>query len=716
MGAAHGPEPGGGAGWSTEDADEASMKYIESKIGIAMASLLAMGEAGGDEATVTLPEIVVTATSTDVGYQAYDAAVAKIDIPIFHLPISIQVVPREVLDDQQVIRLEDALKNVSGVYQAFNNGFGETDFGLRGFRQLVVYEDGFRVPGPGSQETAHLERVEVLKGPASALYGRIEPGGLIHQVTKRPRATASYALRQQFGSFELYRTTLDATGPLTKDDTLRYRLNIAHENANSFRDFVDREGLFVSPVVTWNIGARTQASVDYQYRFRENPSDQGIPIVNGRPAPVPISRYYEEPGISAVETESHRAGFMWSHAFDERWVLHHRFKADRERVHGQRIEPGRVIDGRTLTRTARDRMQERETYFTTLDLTGEFTTGALKHRVLTGLDYYNAQTVLRGGAIVPYANIDLFEPVYSGVRPVFPALPESTRRQDWFGLYFQDHIDLLENLHVLGGGRYDWAGSEQSESAAGPAGSAEDRAFSPRVGLVYQPTWWLGLYGSYTESFGASAQFGRSRTGEVFGPETATQYEAGLKADLLDGSVTATLAFYHLTKQGVLTPDPVDPDFSVQTGEARSRGIELDVSGEPTLSLKLIASLAYTDTEITKSNLGDQGNPLAAVPEWSGSLWAVHTRQEGPLRGLRVGAGIFAEDARPGDNAGTFELPGYVRVDLLAGYEWTVGSTRLTAQINVENAFDQEYFRSPIFISAVPGAPRTFLGSIRLEF
>ncbi len=692
------------------------MNYIERKVGVAMAAFLAMAEARGDEAPVTLPEIVVTGTPTDLGYQTYNAAVTKIDIPIFDLPVSIQVVPREVMDDQQVIRLEDALKNVSGVYQAFNNGFGETDFGLRGFRQFFVYEDGFRVPGLGSQETAHLERVEVLKGPASALYGRIEPGGLIHQVTKRPLATASYTLRQQFGSFDLYRTTLDATGPLTNDSTLRYRLNIAHENADSFRDFVDREGLFVSPVATWNIGAHTQASVDYQYRFRDHSSDRGIPIVNGRPAPVAINRYYEEPGISAVETESHRGGFLWSHAFNDLWVLRHRFKADRDRLDGQRIEPGRVIDGRTLTRTARDQTQDTETYFTTLDLTGEFRTGPFRHRVLTGLDYYDTETVLGGGARVPYAAIDLFEPVYSGVRPVFPAVPESTRRQDWFGLYFQDQIDLLENLHVLGGGRYDWASTEESESITGPAESNEDRAFSPRVGLVYQPTSWLALYGSYTESFGAMAQFGRSRTGETFGPETATQYEAGLKADVLDGSLTATLAFYHLTKQDVLTPDPVDSEFSVQIGAARSRGIELDVSGALSPALALIGSLAYTDTEITKGDVGDEGNPLAAVPEWGGSLWAVHTHQEGPLRGVNLGAGIFGEDARPGDNAGTFELPGYVRVDLLAAYEWAIGSTRLAAQLNVENALDQEYFKSPILIGAVPGAPRTFVGSIRIEF
>lgn len=692
------------------------MNGIESRIGVAMVAFLPMAEASGDEAPVILPAIVVTASPSDLGYRTDTAAVTKIDAPIFDLPLSIQVVPEAVLDDQQVIRLEEALKNVSGAFQAFNNGFGEPDYGLRGFRQFAVYEDGFRVPGPGSQETAHLDRVEVLKGPAAALYGRIEPGGLIHQVTKRPRATAWYALRQQFGSFDLYRTTVDATGPLTKDGRLRYRLNIAHENTDSFRDFVDREGLFVSPVLSWDFGPNTQASVDFQYRFRDSPSDRGIPVVNGRPAPVAIDRYYEEPGISAVETESHRGGFLWSHVFNDRWILRHRFKADRDRLDGQRIEPGPVVDGRTLTRTARDRTQDTETYFTTLDLTGELSTGALKHRLLMGLDYYDTETVLGGGAILPYADIDLFEPAYSGVRPVFPTLPETTRRQDWFGLYIHDQIDLLDNLHVLGGGRYDWASSEESQSAANSAERVEDRAFSPRVGLVYQPTPWLGLYGSYAESFGAFAQFGRSRTGEPFGPETATQYETGFKADLLDGDLTATLAFYHLSKQDILTPDPIDPDFAVQIGAARSRGIELDVSGALGPAFNLIASLAYTDTEITKSNLGDEGNPLAAVPEWSGSLWAVHTHQEGPLRGLRLGAGIFAEDARPGDNAGTFELPGYVRVDLMAGYEWTVGDSRLTAQLNVENALDKEYFKSPILISAVPGAPRTFLGSIRIEF
>ncbi len=555
------------------------MIYIEPKISVALAAFLAIVEARAEEAPVILPPLVVTATPAETGYRADTANVTKIDAPIFDLPLSVQVVPREVLDDQQVIRLEDALKNVSGVFQAFNNGFGEPDYGLRGFRQLFVYEDGFRVPGASAQETAHLERVEVLKGPAAALYGRIEPGGLIHQVTKRPRATASYDLRQQLGSFDLYRTTLDATGPLTQDGALRYRLNLAYEDGDSFRDFVDREGLFVSPVVTWDLGDRTEVSIDYQYRYRDMPSDRGIPIVNGRPAPVPIGRYYEEPGISRVETESQRGGFLWSHAFDDRFILRHRFTADRDRLDGQRIEPGRVIDGRTLTRTARDRTQDTETYSTTLDLTGRFRTGAIEHHVLVGLDYYDTETVLGGGAILPYDDIDVFEPVYSGVRPVFPKVPESTRNLDWFGLYFQDQIDLLENLHVLGGGRYDWADAEESDPALGTVDTAEDEAFSPRVGLVYQPTPWLGLYGSYTESFGAMAQFGRSRTGQAFGPETATQYEVGLKADVFGGDLTATLAFYHLTKEDILTPDPVDPDFSVQIGAARSRGIELDVSG-----------------------------------------------------------------------------------------------------------------------------------------
>ena len=170
----------------------------------------------------------------------------------------------------------------------------------------------------------------------------------------------------------------------------------------------------------------------------------------------------------------------------------------------------------------------------------------------------------------------------------------------------------------MGGGHYDWATTE-SQFGTNPANKTEDQAFSPRVGLVYQPLPWLALYGSYVESFG-SENSGLSRTGEAFKPETGTQYEAGLKTELLDRRLSATLAFYHLTKQNVLTPDPVDPNFSVQTGEARSQGIEFDLSGEITPSWSVIASYTFTEAEITKSSFGDEGNRLPGVPEHGGRV------------------------------------------------------------------------------------------------
>ncbi len=220
--------------------------------------------------------------------------------------------------------------------------------------------------------------------------------------------------------------------------------------------------------------------------------------------------------------------------------------------------------------------------------------------------------------VTSFAPIDIFSPVYGAPRPVGLPLTTVKTSDEWYGVYFQDQIDLLENLHLLGGGRYDGATSA-SQLDTNPADKTKDEAFSPRVGLVYQPLSWLALYGSYVESFGA-ANAELSRTGEAFDPETATQYEAGLKTELLDGKLSATLAFYHLTKQNILTADPVDPNFSVQTGEARSQGIEFDLSGEITPSWSVIASYAFTEAEITKSSFGDEGSRLPGVPEHGGRV------------------------------------------------------------------------------------------------
>jgi len=259
---------------------------------------------------VTLPEMTVTAKPTDAtSYSVPNATTAtKTDTPIMETPVSIQVIPQQVLRDQQAIRLSDALKNVSGVQPsfAFTNREG---FTLRGFDNSAhgggaQYRDGFRVQ-ESILSLANAERVEVLKSPASVLFGRIEPGGLINIATKRPLASPYYALEQQFGSFDTYRTTLDATGPITQDGTLAYRLNFEYLDQDSFRDFVAIDRTFVAPSLTWQPSGRTQIDLDFIYQDEDSDIDDGIPAIGDRPAPIPIERSLSEEEVSDTNSKNY---------------------------------------------------------------------------------------------------------------------------------------------------------------------------------------------------------------------------------------------------------------------------------------------------------------------------------------------------------------------------------------------------------------------------
>jgi iron complex outermembrane receptor protein len=226
-------------------------------------------------------------------YKVANASTAtKTDTPIFDTPASIQVVSRALMDDQQVISLDSALKNVSGVFKSFSFGGQIENFNIRGFEvNRRVFRDGFLNPSFNEYETADLERVEVLKGPAGFLYGRIEPGGMINLVTKRPRAQPYYSLQQQFGSYDLFRTSLDATGTVPKtNEALLYRLNFSYLSNNSFRDFVGNERKYVAPSFTLKLGDNTQLDFDFYYKDEDIVTDLGIPPIGKRPANLPSSR------------------------------------------------------------------------------------------------------------------------------------------------------------------------------------------------------------------------------------------------------------------------------------------------------------------------------------------------------------------------------------------------------------------------------------------
>ena len=676
-----------------------------------------------------LPEMTVTGAPDpdspySTQYKVPDTTTAtKTKTPIMETPMSIQVVPKSVMNDQQAITLEQSLNNVSGVFPGV--GFNVTEqFTLRGFNTLDYYRDGMRFQSwrmqTGAREMANLERIEVLKGPASILYGRMEPGGMINLVPKKPQAAPYYSLQQQFGSYNLFRTTLDATSGLNQDNSLLYRLNFAYEDKGSFREFVDNHHFFVAPVLQWQISDRTQITAEMEYKTGKWSQDYGFPAIGNRPANLPINRNLGESSANGHYNEI-TAGFHWSHALNENWEIKHRAYLQRTDIESSQVVPSQLLaDNRTLNRFywGEQKGSKTDSYITNLDLTGGFETFGIQHTMLMGGDYYHLRGDSHAAGDFSFPSIDIFNPVYSTLGPQAVVMSHSANRENWFGLYLQDQIKLPYDVHVLAGFRYDNVGTENILTELK---NKQDKV-SPRIGLLWQPVKPISLYGSYVESLGTYAN-GRGIDSRPLKAEIGKQWEAGVKTELLDGRFSATLAWFHLTKNDMSTPHP-DPvlavqGIAVQTGEARSKGIELNITGELLPGWQMIVNYAYTDTEITRANNGTQGNRLPNAPKHAGNIWSIYAFENETLRGLKIGGGVTLRGKREGNLENDYQIPGYAVFNLMTSYGIKVGKTRVTAQLNVNNLFNKEYFsgtsgfgRTRIAV----GTPRVFLGSLRVEY
>ncbi len=476
-----------------------------------------------------LPETVVTARSPE-DYAVPNASVAtKTDTPVMDTPLSIQTVPRQVLQDQQVTRVQEALSNVSGVYNSsIFQGLSSDTFIIRGFRNAeAVYLDGFRYNTGifGQRDLANIEQIEVLKGPASILYGRIEPGGLVNLTSKPTLKTFMVEAEQQVGSFDFCRTTLDAGGPLTRDGSVSFRLNAAYENAGSFREFVHGERWFVAPKVQWDICESTRLTLEFSYlNIQTTPDNIGIVAIGNRPAPIPLDRNLGEP-TWYQNSATILAGCTLDHKFNESWKVRARmlYTHSTEQDNGIFGDNGLDVDGRTLLRDqgGAETVAE-DTLSAAVDLVGNFHTGPVEHTLLIGGDYYYLNSDSFVSTFTGSEAIDIFNPQHT--HSVFPFDPATTdqyhTKTDWFGFYLQEQMTLPYGVHLLAGFRYDHV-SDESQSPYG-GGNGVDEAVTPRFGLLWRPAKWISLYGSYVENFG-SANGDVDRNGNPLPPESAWQ-------------------------------------------------------------------------------------------------------------------------------------------------------------------------------------------------
>ncbi|WP_317616805.1 TonB-dependent siderophore receptor [Nostoc sp. PA-18-2419] len=656
-------------------------------------------------------ELVVTGEQD--GYRVPDATTAtKTDTPLRDIPQSIQVIPRQIIDDQKTIRLRDILQNVSGVTPGagYQNSFDRVR--IRGFTQETTFRDGIRDNFP-STDFANVERVEVLKGPASVLFGQTEPGGIINLVTKQPLSDPYYNLDLDVGNYAFYRSALDLSGPLNTDKTLLYRLNVAYENAGSFRDFISSKNIFVAPVIAWKLSKNTDLNLFLEYNNRDYKPDRGVLAIGDRPGSVPINRFFGEPSINEGTTTNYKFGYNLEHRFSQNWQLRQAFstnifKSDEIRVQIDELQ----ADGRTATRDiANFGGTTNEDYRLQTDVIGNFKTGTISHKLLFGVDLNRYTEVSDGFSNGPFASIDVFNPVYFVpiTRPTTPYIVQNFT--DTLGFYLQDQITIADNLKLLLGGRFDTVNILQKDLVAQSSTNDNNSAFTPRVGIVYQPTPPVSLYASYAESF--VPQYGRSRDNSAFVPERSKQYEVGVKGELFDGRLSATLAAYHLTKSNVLTTDPIDSNYSIQVGEQTSKGIELDIVGQLTPGWNVIATYGYTDARVTRDNDLPVGNRLQNVAENTASLWTTYELQQGNFKGLGFGLGLYYVGDRPGEIDKSLILPSYFRTDAALFYKqdnWRVG-------LNFKNLFDINYYLETQGRDVVyPGAPFTVIGSVSFTF
>ncbi|MFQ4144493.1 TonB-dependent siderophore receptor [Chlorogloeopsis sp. ULAP02] len=660
-------------------------------------------------------ELVVTGEQD--GYRVQDASTAtRTDTPLRNIPQSIQVVPQQVLKDQQVTRLSEALRNTPGVARggttprftfvedALIRGF-DANYLVNGLSSLTDFAPIF--------EASNIESVEVLKGPASVLYGRGFTGGIVNLVTKQPLSKPYSLLEFSAGSFNFYRGSVDFSGPLNDNRTVLYRFTGAAQTTESFFDFYDAQRYSLAPTLTWQISDRTKITFEANYAQATQPFDLGLPAVgtilpnpNGK---IPRDRYVSEPSDQG-QYEALTLGYDFQHRFSDNLEIRNAFRfvdfnIDRQAVFSLGLDP----DGRTLNRRFQSPNFGELVYNLDTYVIGKFNTGSIKHEIVAGVNLFRRDSTL-AGFNRSAAPIDLFDPVYG--QPLGDVIDryDNLTRTDSVGFYLQDQIALTNNLKLLLGGRFDITSQKSEDFLESTSSFQQDEAFSPRLGIVYQPIPALSFYGSYSRSF--LPVVGRTADGSLFNPERGTQYEIGVKADLSD-QLAATLAFYDLTRSNVETADLENPDFSIQTGEQQSQGIEFNIAGEILPGWDIIAGYAYTDAKITKDNTFAVGNNINNIPKHAFNVWTTYKLQEGDLKGLGFGLGLFFVGDRPGDLDNSFEIPSYLRTD--AAIFYTRDGFR--AALNFRNIFNIDYFESAGNINRVIlGEPFTVQGTISWQF
>lgn len=645
---------------------------------------------------------------------------AKIAVPLRDLPQTVTTITEAVIQDRNLRSVSRLADNVSGVVPLVGyTGYGLNEQGyiIRGFATSytsTTLRDGFRdFAGVGPRDLANVERVDFLKGPSSVLYGATGAlGGIPNTVTKRPSPVRIGSLTVSGDQEGLARGVLDAGGPLDADRTVRYRLVAAGERSRSFRPFNDGAfSLSLSPSLEARLGEGTTLLVRGEYTRRRYRPDPYLPL-DPSSFTYPSDRFYGEPGFPLARASG----------FTAQAELIHRFGA------GVRLRQGlSVLGGRLRSETVGlagfdtlpgllDRYagigRERSTdYSSQTELSVEGRRFGVRHRALIGVELTREvySIFFTNDGLDP---ISLSHPVYGATRIIGDSATASHPENE-FGLYLQGLVDVGAHLKLMAGARLDANRTTQkAEWAAlgltGVIGRQTTTHLSPRAGLVYQPSGALSFYAGWSRSF--FPNLSTPGLDPKFPPEYGEQFEGGVREEVAGGRFVANAAVYQITKRNKLEPIPNDSlGRSALSGRQRSRGVELDLQGAPLPGWNLV--LAYSYTHAVQTVSADPSLPndqqLSGVPRHAASLWTSYLVGSGSLRGLEFGGGVYSWSAHEATFPHTVRVPGWQRLDLLLGYEWS----RYRLQLNLDNATNTRYFLGN-YAGLARQTPRTLSGSV----
>ena len=687
---------------------------------LACAAALAQDGASQEGAKKDAPEEVQLEVTVLSKRQALDRAAegAKIPVPLIELPQSVAIIDRELLDDQNVVELQDALRNVGGVVPGgYFDGF---DFyRIRGFDSSgFTFLDGLLADQTfwTQEELFGMERVEVLKGPTSGLFGQAPAGGLVNLVSKRPQRASFAKLEVSAGSYDYFDLGVDGNVPIRDD--MAFRLNAVYRERGSFVDNIPvAKRFFVAPSFSWDIGESTQLTFLTQFIEEDTGVAQPLPAEgtvlsnpNGR---IPRSRGIGEPAFdNTADIGRQQLGWELSHRFNDALRFRQVARYSSIDVDFQAIYPDFLDeDLRTLFRYGRKQKVRANAYAADNQLIGEFGQ-SVRHTAVLGLDWYKFDQK-QGFAFLDIDPIDVFDPVYGAPVADFGVAALDRRAQlRRTGVYFQDHVKLTDRFSVLFGGRYDWTDDKEEKVTK----------FTPRLGATFEFVPGASVFVSYAESFQPQPGY-ITVSGDTLPPETGEQYEIGLKTQLFADRLTTTLSVYQLTRQDLATFDVTnstqDDFFYTTTGEQRSRGVELDAIIRVSPTWEIVGNYAYTDAEVTEDNELEPGSRMVNIPRNGFNVWTKYVVPEGSLKGLGFSLGARRYGSQAGDmtyqglESLGFDLKPYTVAD--AGISFERGRYRV--RFNVSNLTGKRYFPASYSRTFVmPGEPRTYRVGLGYDF